>query len=155
MYEHLTEQNMLTAIANETGGDFVKKYQTKLLRRVRTIIHVILQRDFASYDAGYCLLLKNLDGGERDANEFLQYTEQWERGYAEMRKNQKIILREKKIEMAIHAAVCAILDEEKMQGLRPVYSATFHVSSASNVDLSTSSRGLDVQIDLSAPAAIA
>lgn len=155
MYENLTEKNVMTAIANEAGDDFMKKYRMKLLERVRTIVCIILQRDFSAYDAGYQLLLRNLQGGERDAKEFLHHTEHWQRGHAEMERNRRMILREKKIEMAIHTAVRAVLDEESMKNLLPAYSATFHASSVARIDLSTSSTGLDVQIDLSAPAAIA
>ena len=155
MYENLTEQHVMAAIANETGNDFVKKYHAVLLRRVRRVIHVILQRDVAAYDAGYRLLLHNLEGGERDAEEFLQHVEHWQRGHAEMERNRRMILREKKIEMASHGAVCAVLDAESMKNLLPAYSATFHASSVARIDLSTSSAGQDVQIDISAPAAIA
>ncbi len=155
MYENLTEKNLMAAIANEAGNDFVKKYQTMLLQRVRTVIHVILQRDVVAYDAGYQLLLHNLEGDERDAKEFLRHTEHWQRGHAEMERNRRMIRREKTIEMAIHAAVYAVLEEESMKNSLPVYSATFHVSSVARIDLSSSSAGQDVQIDLSAPAAIA
>ncbi len=155
MYENLTEKNVMTAIANEAGDDFMKKYRMKLLERVRTIVCIILQRDFSAYDAGYQLLLRNLQGGERDAKEFLDHTEHWQRGHSEMKRNQRMILREKKIAMTIHAAICAVLEEGKAMSLLPIYSATFHASSVARTDLSTSSTGLDVQIDLSAPTATA
>lgn len=155
MHEYLTEERVLTAIASEEGSSFVLKHMKTLEKRVRNAVLSIVLHDVEAYESLFRLITANIDANRRDLDGLFSTCSAW---IPPLRQLQKILQRDERdmrIEYAVHRAIHAVLDEEQRRIDFPVQDAAFHVSSTSDIALSTSSAGLDVQIDASAPAIFA
>lgn len=155
MHEYLTERKVLETIASEEGSSFVFENTEALQARIRSAIMMISQRGSEAYDAWCRLFLGGLRADERDAKQYLEHREAWTKGHQRVQGRLGKMTQERTIEEAVSRAVHAVLEQEKLRATLPVFQTTFHSSIASDIDLSTSSTGLEVQSARSAPDAIA